>query len=54
VGVCDAKAERLSETGGRVLIPADLSSMKGIQYLAEELGKRERKLDIVVNNAGAI
>ncbi len=51
---CDATAWRLSETGARLFNPADLSSMEGIQFLAEESGKRENKLDIVVNDAGAI
>ena len=34
-------------------IPADLSQMDGMQHLADELAKREQKLDILINNAGA-
>lgn len=34
-------------------IPADLSQMDGIQHVADELAKREDKLDILINNAGA-
>jgi len=52
-GVCDATAARLSETGECISIPADLSSLDGVNYLVDELAKREEKLDILVNNAGA-
>jgi NAD(P)-dependent dehydrogenase (short-subunit alcohol dehydrogenase family) len=52
--VCDETARRLSAGGAEcVSIPADLSSMEGIQYLADELVDREARLDILVNNAGA-
>lgn len=51
--VCDQTAARLSETGECVSIPADLSSMDGVQDLAARLGGLERRLDILVNNAGA-
>jgi NAD(P)-dependent dehydrogenase (short-subunit alcohol dehydrogenase family) len=37
-----------------VSIPADLSSMEGVDYLAGELARREDRLDILVNNAGAV
>ncbi len=50
---CDAMAERLSEQGECVSIPADLSSAEGIRFLAEEIASREKQLDILVNNAGA-
>jgi NAD(P)-dependent dehydrogenase (short-subunit alcohol dehydrogenase family) len=53
--VCDETARRLSSGGAEcVSIPADLSSMEGIQYLADELVDREERLDILVNNAGAV
>jgi NAD(P)-dependent dehydrogenase (short-subunit alcohol dehydrogenase family) len=52
--VCDATARRLSGAGQCVSIPADLSSMHGIEYLAGELAKREDRLHILVNNAGAV
>jgi NAD(P)-dependent dehydrogenase (short-subunit alcohol dehydrogenase family) len=51
---CDATAERLSEQGDCISIPADLSSMDGIGYLADEIAKCEERLDILVNNAGAV
>lgn len=34
-------------------IPADLSQMDGIQHVADEMAKREDRLDILINNAGA-
>ena len=51
---CDATAERLSAHGECVSIPADLSSMEGIEHVAAELAAREERLDILVNNAGAV
>jgi NAD(P)-dependent dehydrogenase (short-subunit alcohol dehydrogenase family) len=51
--VCDATAARLSEQGECISIPADLSTMDGIQSLATEISSREKQLDILVNNAGA-
>ncbi|QIQ85321.1 SDR family oxidoreductase [Erythrobacter sp.] len=39
---------------GKVIgIPADLSQMDGIEALAAEMAKREDRLDILINNAGA-
>ncbi len=52
-GPCDATAARLSEQGECISIPADLSTMAGIQSLAAEIKSREKQLDILVNNAGA-
>jgi len=51
--VCDATASRLSEVGECISIPADLSSLAGVNYLVNEIKEREEKLDILVNNAGA-
>jgi NAD(P)-dependent dehydrogenase (short-subunit alcohol dehydrogenase family) len=51
---CDATARRLSEIGDCVSIPADLSSIEGIEYLVGEIANREDRLDILVNNAGAV
>ena len=51
--VCDATAERLADQGECFSIPADLSTLDGIQGLADELRQRETQLDILVNNAGA-
>jgi len=50
---CDATASRLSEQGECISIPADLSTMEGIQALSDEIKSREPQLDILVNNAGA-
>ena len=52
---CDATAQRLAATyGGHcVSLPADLSSMDGVESLAKRLAESESKLDILVNNAGA-
>ncbi len=50
---CDATAARMSEFGECISIPADLSTMEGIQTLADEIKSREGQLDILVNNAGA-
>jgi 2-deoxy-D-gluconate 3-dehydrogenase len=50
---CDATAERLSREGDCISVPRDLSSMEGVQALADEIGRREKRLDILVNNAGA-
>ncbi len=51
---CDTAAERLSAGGECISVPADLSTMAGIDYLADELARREERLDILVNNAGAV
>lgn len=51
---CNATAERLSASGECLSVPADLSSMQGIDHLAAELAGREERLDILVNNAGAV
>ncbi len=52
---CDATAERLMEVyGGECIsLPADISTLEGIEKLADEIKSREDKLDILVNNAGA-
>jgi NAD(P)-dependent dehydrogenase (short-subunit alcohol dehydrogenase family) len=50
---CDALAKELSQHGGCISIPADLSRMEEIERFAQEIEKREKKIDILVNNAGA-
>ena len=50
---CNATAERLSELGECISIPADLSTNAGIAALVDEIRNREDQLDILVNNAGA-
>lgn len=53
------KVEQMQETidefgADKVIgIPADLSQMDGMVALADEMKKREDKLDILINNAGA-
>jgi NAD(P)-dependent dehydrogenase (short-subunit alcohol dehydrogenase family) len=48
---CDATARELGEACRS--LPADLSSLQGVQALAAAFRARERTLDILVNNAGA-
>jgi 2-deoxy-D-gluconate 3-dehydrogenase len=52
---CDATAARLADTyGGEcVSLPADLSTVDGIDGLVGELAEREDHVDILINNAGA-
>ena len=50
---CDATAAELSALGPCVSLPADVSTLAGIQGLAAALAARESRLDILVNNAGA-
>jgi len=53
--VCEATAKRLSETyGGKCIsIPADLSTLAGIEAAVKKFGEYEDKLDVLINNAGA-
>lgn len=53
--VCDATAARLTkEYGGKcVSIPADLSTLEGIEAAVATFSEHEDHLDILVNNAGA-
>ncbi|MEM7093837.1 MAG: SDR family oxidoreductase [Actinomycetota bacterium] len=50
---CDATAERLSEFGECISVPADLSTAEGVAAFVEYFTEREDKLHILVNNAGA-
>lgn len=54
-GPCEETAKELTaEYGGEcIALPIDISTMAGIDTLANEIGKRESRLDILVNNAGA-
>jgi NAD(P)-dependent dehydrogenase (short-subunit alcohol dehydrogenase family) len=49
---CEAVAAELSEVGVCIALPADLSTESGCRELAEELTRREDRLDVLVNNAG--
>lgn len=50
---CEALAAELSGVGECIALPADLSRMDEIARLGEELERREQRLDVLVNNAGA-
>jgi len=50
---CDQTAKELSAIGPCFSLPADVSSLAGVQGLVEAFSKRETQLDILVNNAGA-
>jgi len=51
--VCDEVAAELSKSGTCTSIPADVGTEAGCRLLADEVGKREERLHILVNNAGA-
>lgn len=50
---CDKAAVELSSAGECISLPADLSSEQEIDRLAAEVGSRESKLHVLVNNAAA-
>lgn len=50
---CNELAEELSKKGICISLPFDLGTMDGIAGITAELGKREPKLDVLINNAGA-
>lgn len=52
--VCEEAARELSQYGECYAIPADLSSVEACRDLAEQIGAREDRLDVVVNNAGTL
>jgi len=54
IGQLDEAQKELSEYGECVAIPSDLSTIEGIEGFVAELSKREDKLDILINNAGAV
>jgi NAD(P)-dependent dehydrogenase (short-subunit alcohol dehydrogenase family) len=49
---CEALARELSEHGECVAAPADLSTLAGVEKLVAEVGAREERVDVLVNNAG--
>ena len=51
---CHETVERLKgEYGGEIYaIPSDVGRMEGILHLADEIAKREDKVDVLINNAG--
>jgi NAD(P)-dependent dehydrogenase (short-subunit alcohol dehydrogenase family) len=48
-----ATAEELSAFGECIAIASNLSTVEGLTAFADEVKKRESKLDILINNAGA-
>ena len=50
--VCDKVAAELSRGGTCISLPADCSTEAGARGLADALGKHEKALHILVNNAG--
>jgi NAD(P)-dependent dehydrogenase (short-subunit alcohol dehydrogenase family) len=51
--VCAQVAEELSAVGECRALPADLSTEAGCRRLAAEVGEREGRVHVLVNNAGA-
>ena len=51
---CEETVERLKgQYGGEIYaIPSDVGQMVGIEHLANEIAKREDKVDVLINNAG--
>ena len=52
-GDVEAAAAELSKLGEVVALPGDLASQAGTRALADEIARREPKLHVLVNNAGA-
>jgi NAD(P)-dependent dehydrogenase (short-subunit alcohol dehydrogenase family) len=50
---CERTAAELASAGPCFALPADVSTMDGVQALAAAYAAREGTLDILVNNAGA-
>jgi NAD(P)-dependent dehydrogenase (short-subunit alcohol dehydrogenase family) len=51
--VCAQVADELSAVGECLALPADLSTEAGCRRLAAEVGEREGRVHVLVNNAGA-
>lgn len=51
---CQTLADTLSQSGKCIAIPADLATKEGVEHLATELAQKETRLDVLVNNAGAV
>ncbi|SVD05539.1 uncharacterized protein METZ01_LOCUS358393, partial [marine metagenome] len=50
---CDETAKELSKQGACVSLPADVATSEGRSLLVEEISRREGRLHVLVNNAGA-
>ncbi len=51
--VLEATAGRLADFGECTAIPANLGDVDGVHALVGELGRREQRIHVLVNNAGA-
>ncbi len=51
---CDEVAAELSKVGWCTAVPAHLGTLVGTEHLVGAVAERERKLHVLVNNAGAI
>jgi NAD(P)-dependent dehydrogenase (short-subunit alcohol dehydrogenase family) len=51
---CELAAKDLSQYGECHPIPADLGTVAGCRSLAETISRRESRIDVLVNNAGAL
>ena len=53
---CDEAAKRLMDTyGGECIsLPANVAEIEGIEALVAEITKREKYVDILINNAGLV
>ena len=52
--VCDSAAEELSQHGEAFSLPGDLGTVEGCRALADGISRREGKLHVLINNAGAL
>ena len=50
---CNHKAKELSKFGECISVPTDLTDMKELDKLVNNIKKNEKKLNILINNAGA-
>ncbi len=50
---CKKTASRLSQHGECIALPIDVSSLEGIEALVSAVTSKEKKLHILINNAGA-
>lgn len=54
LGDCEKAAAELSQLGACTALEANLGSVEGCRAFAEELGRHEHHVDVLVNNAGNI
>ncbi len=49
---CEAFAQEMSQYGTCIALPMDLSNLDNIERLCQQIGEKEEKLDILINNSG--